>query len=185
MVSPVVVLVAAEAAAEAEVGNFANMKINFIITIIIVCALALYTNKLLGKVQRSGKFDKSSTEPYWVLSLSLVRELFWLIYALALFSSLWFFNVPLVSWLSYGVAMLLLVGGCLHTLWLRQYFEQIEVKKSLSYLYLSLGALVLAEVGMYFITPIAGVMLVVVIIWLVYLIWWARYYQGYTNQIKS
>lgn len=140
------------------------MDFNLLIIPAVIIATAVVGSRY---VQRGLKtWYQGLEKPSWTPPGKLIKEIWTFLYILTGLAVLWYWNVPIVAWLHYVVAVLLLINAYLNATWNRDFFVEQNLKKALSKFNLIIATAILATVLMAVHSPIAAGLMLPYIIWL-------------------
>jgi translocator protein len=139
------------------------MPINFIIIPAVIIATAVVGSRYVKQGSRS--WYKELRKPSWTPSGKLIGEIWTFLYALLILAVLWYWNVPVVSWLHYAAGLLLLVNAYLNAIWNRVFFVEQNIPKAIKTMMLLNATGIAAAIVILIDSPIAAMLMLPYIIW--------------------
>lgn len=158
------VLEAEAAEAEAAAGNrITNMNFNFFIIPIIIIATAVIGSRYVK--QGVGQWYKQIHKPNWTPKGSLIGAVWTFIYVTTGLAILWYWNVPVLSWVHYVAGAILLVNAYLNATWNKVFFVDHDIAKAYKHINILNATTIVATVIIFFTSPIAAVLMLPYIAW--------------------
>ena len=114
-------------------------------------------------------------KPEWIPKGSLIESIWSFIYVVTALAVLWYWNVPIFTWVHYLVAVILMVNAYMNATWNRIFFVDHDIPKALQWMKRMNATTVIATIIMAIFSPIGAVLMLPYIAW-VYI---------YTNMIKD
>lgn len=140
------------------------MDFNFIIIPAVIIATAIVGTRYIK--QGLDSWYKHLRKPKWTPPGSLIKEIWIFLYITTALAVLWYWNVPVVSWMHYIVGLLLLVNAYLNATWNKVFFIEHDFEKSYQRIKQLIITAGLAAVLMFFASAIGSLLMLPYIIWL-------------------
>ncbi len=138
--------------------------INYILILILIIVTAYYGARFT-KQGLSDNWYENLRKPSWSPEPSLIREIWFFIYVVTGLAVLWYWNVPVFSWMHYVTAGVLLVNLYLNATWSRTFFIERDLQKAYKHINKLNATTIIATILMYFASPIASGLMLPYIIW--------------------
>lgn len=139
------------------------MTFNLIIIPVVIVATAVIGSRYVKQGIRP--WYKELNKPKWTPSGRLIGEIWTFLYVLTGLAVLWYWNVPVVSWMHYIVGAILLVNAYLNATWNKTFFVDHNIAKALQKIKLLNLTTVIATILMAVDSPIAASMMLPYIVW--------------------
>lgn len=143
-----------------------NFPFNFIIIPGIIIATAIIGSRYVKRGRgEDGSWYKSLKKPSWTPSGKLIAEIWTFLYVITGLAVLWYWNVPVSSWLHYVTAGILLINAYLNAIWNKIFFVDHNLHKAYMVMQLLNGTTILATILIFFTSPISSFLMLPYIIW--------------------
>lgn len=139
------------------------MTFNFFVIPIIIIATAVLGSRYTK--QGINPWYKHLHKPKWTPSGVLIGEIWTFLYVLTGLAILWYWNVPVFSWVHYVTGAILLVNAYLNATWNRVFFIEHNIEKAYKHINILNATTVVATIMMAVASPIAAVLMLPYIIW--------------------
>lgn len=139
------------------------MHFNFIVIPAIIIATAIVGGRYTS--QGLKPWYENLKKPKWTPPGSLIGEIWLFLYITTALAVLWFWNVPVFSWVHYVVGAILLANAYLNATWNKVFFVEHNLQKAYKHMNIMNGTTILSAIIMYFSAPIASFLLLPYIIW--------------------
>ena len=140
-----------------------DFPFNFIIIPIVIIATAVIGSRY---VQRGiNDWYKTIHKPTWTPKGSLIGAVWTFLYITTGLAILWYWNVPLFSWVHYVVGGILLLNAYLNATWNRVFFVEHNITKAIGYMNVLNATTIIVTIIIYFSSPIAAVLMLPYILW--------------------
>lgn len=143
--------------------NF-DFPINFIVIPIITIATALIGSKYAKRGAGSSWYNKLP-RPKWTPAGTTIKEIWIFLYILTTLSFMWYWNVPVFSYVHYAVGVVMLYNAYLNIRWNKFFFVEHDIAKAYKEMKWINGTSILVAIAMLVQAPIAAVGMLPYIIW--------------------
>lgn len=144
------------------------MNIEFPFNFIIIPAITIATAYVGAKYAKRGagsNWYHKLPKPKWAPGGGTIREIWIFLYILTTLAFMWYWNVPVFSYVHYAVGALMLFNAYLNAYWNKLFFVDHNIKKAFQEMKLLNAMTVVVAVVMLFQAPIAAVAMLPYIIW--------------------
>jgi translocator protein len=139
------------------------MDFNFLIIPAIIIATAVIGSRYVKR--GVDHWYRHIRKPSWTPKGSLIGSIWTFIYVVTGLAVLWYWNVPVFSWVHYVVGVILLVNAYLNATWNKVFFVEHDIAKAYKHINILNGTTILATLIMLFFSPIAAVLMLPYIAW--------------------
>lgn len=141
-----------------------NIPINFLVIPAITIAVAIFGARW-SKQGATSAWYASLSKPKWTPQGSTIGEIWIFLYVFTTLAFMWYWNVPVFTWLHYVVGVLMLANAILNAYWNKLFFVDRNIAKAFKEMKLMNAIAVLATIVMVFQSPIAAIGMLPYIIW--------------------
>ena len=141
---------------------------NFPINFIVIPAITIATAVIGARYSKQGATSSwyhNLHKPSWTPQGSTIGEIWIFLYILTTLAFMWYWNVPVFSWVHYIVGAIMLFNAFLNTYWNKLFFVEHNIEKAFKEMKLLNATSVVVAVVMIFQAPIAAVGMLPYIIW--------------------
>lgn len=139
------------------------MTFNYIIIPLVIIIVAVVGTRYTK--QGVDTWYQEIKKPSWTPSGSLIGAIWTFLYITTGLGILWYWNVPLVSWMHYVAGVILLVNAYLNATWSKIFFVEHNIPLAYKQMNIMNATTILATILMYFASPIASVLMLPYIVW--------------------
>ncbi len=140
------------------------IPINFIVIPAITIAMAIVGSRWSARGVKSTWY-RNLHKPKWTPEGSTIGEIWIFLYILTTLSFMWYWNVPVFTWLHYVVGALMLINVALNAYWNKLFFIEHDLQKALKEMKLMNGIAILVTIIVFFQASIAAIGMLPYIIW--------------------
>ena len=140
------------------------IPINFIVIPAVTIAAAVVGSRF-AKQGVTSSWYKNLKKPKWTPSGSMIGEIWLFLYILTTLAIMWYWNVPVFSYVHYAVGVVLLYNAYLNAYWNKWFFVDHDLPKALKQMKILNITSVIVSIVMLFQAPIAVLGMLPYIIW--------------------
>lgn len=141
--------------------------ISYILIPVAIAAMAYFGAKFAKQGLGGDGWHESLRKPSWTPPGALIREIWIFIYVVTGLAILWYWNVPVISWVHFVTAVALLVNFYLNATWNRTFFVEHDLSKAYRHILKLDATTALVIILMFLASPIASMLMLPYLVWLV------------------
>lgn len=141
---------------------------HFPINFLIIPAITIFVVVLGARWSKQGAVSdwyKGLSKPKWTPKGSTIGEIWIFLYIFTTLAFMWYWNVPVFSWLHYIVGGLMLGNAALNAYWNKLFFVNHNIAKAFKEMKLMNVLAIVATLIMVFQSPIAAIGMLPYIVW--------------------
>lgn len=140
-----------------------NFSPNFILIPAVIIATAVIGSRYTTKGLHG--WYETIKKPTWTPPGSLIGAIWTFLYIITGLAILWYWNVPIFSWVHYVAGAILLVNAYMNATWNKIFFVDHNLPKAYQWMNIMNATSIVAAIIMYFSAPIAAFLMIPYIIW--------------------